>query len=423
MKENNSHNKAKFLGIFVNVIEWYDYALYIYLASIIAELYFPNNDRLMSLISSYAVFAAGFIARPVGAWIFGYIGDYYSRKKALFCSLIMMSIPSSLMLFIPSFEKWGYFSSISILLIRICQGVAVGGNYGGGFVFTIEHARKGTRGITGGLGSFATFSGFLLGSIVCSTLTNNLDKQDLYDWGWRMPFLFSIFSLLIAFYLGSQVSSEEKPNSKELSPKESIFSSISKLYSSHPSIMLRAITIICLDAVGIYILFFFYKLYLEEIIGMEIEKVYNIHDIGMNIMIIFAVFFGWLSDKIGRKPILLMVSLSFIITPYIGFNLVKHHPEYALLVQLVFALTMGACYGALPAFIVELFPRSIRYSGCSLAFNLSMCIFGGTSTIFALWLIKITNNVSYVALYLSLIGLLSIIALSGIKDKYQQEID
>ncbi len=418
--DTNLARRAKFLGIFINIIEWYDYALYAYLAVIISDLFFPNSDKLVSLINSYAVFAIGFIARPVGSWIFGYIGDYYSRKSAMFWSLILMSIPTLMMLVIPTYQKVGIISSISIIIIRLFQGVAVGGNYGGSSVFAIEHAPMGKRGITGGWSSFGVFFGFLLGSLVCSILTSIMDKNELYAWGWRIPFLLGGASLIIAFYMLSSFPDTKLEKQQEKSV--SLFSSITSLLSSNFKDIIRAISIICLDAVGIYLLFFFYKTYLE-LIGIGLQKTYLIHTVGMIIMISLAIFFGWLSDKIGRKPILLMVGIGFIIAPYWGFNLVKEHHHYAMLVQIVFSVIMGACYGALPSFIVEMFPRSVRYSASSLSFNLTMCIFGGTSIMIALWLLKITNNINYVSLYLGVIGVVSIIGLIGTKDKYKSPID
>jgi MHS family proline/betaine transporter-like MFS transporter len=416
----NLAKKAKLLGIFINIVEWYDCALYIYLSSIISDLFFPNGDKLVSLICSYLIFAIGFVARPIGSWVFGYIGDYHSRKKAMTWSLILMFIPSLLMLIIPTYQKIGILGPIAIVIIRLFQGVAVGGNYGGSFVFAIEHAAIGKRGVTGGWSSSGVFFGFLLGSLVCSILTSIMDKGELYDFGWRIPYLLSVISLILAFYLISSFPNIKQPQKEVKST--SLFKSTAILLSSNLTDIIRAISLICLDGIGIYLLFFFYKIYLE-LIGIDLQKIYLIHTMGMIIMISLAVFFGWLSDKIGRKPILLMVAIGFIIAPYWGFNLVKANHEHAMLVQIIFSIIMGACYGSLPSFIVEMFPRAIRYSGSSLAFNLTMCIFGGTSIIIALWLLKLTNNINYVALYLGIVGVIAIAGLIGTKDKYQDPID
>jgi MFS transporter, MHS family, proline/betaine transporter len=399
--------RSKFFAIFITIIEWYDYTLYAYLAPIISQLYFPNHDKYASLIITYMVFAVGFVARPIGAWLFGYMADYYSRKKAIYFSLILMLVATTMMMLLPTYQKWHLASTVALVLIRLLQGIAVGGNYGISFVFAIEHAPLKKKAFTGALTQVGVFIGFLMGSIICTYLSNTMSKEYLWHIGWRMPFLLSIMFLLLALYLGKNM--QDNPSD---AVRESIFASLKLLFGKHLKIMLCAIGVICLDGVGIYLLFFFYKIYLEQVIGLDLAISYKIHTFGMALMILFTIFFGFLADKIKRRSILLWVCVCFMLMPYWGFNYVKSASVAdIILVQSIFALMMGACYGALPAFIVELFPSKIKYSGSGMAFNICICAFGGTSLMVALFLMKITENVTSVASYLALVGFVAMIAL------------
>jgi MHS family proline/betaine transporter-like MFS transporter len=399
--------KAKFFAIFITIIEWYDYTLYAYLAPIISKLYFPDHDNFTSLISTYMVFAVGFMARPIGAWIFGYMADYYSRKKAIYFSLILMLIATSLMLLLPTYEHWHLVSTFALVVIRLLQGVAVGGNYGISFVFAIENAPFNKRSFTGALTQVGVFVGFLLGSIICTYISHTMNQEYLWQIGWRLPFVLSVMFLLLALYLGKNIQDNFPSSTRK---KESVFAGIKLLFTKHLKLMLCAIGVICLDGVGIYLLFFFYKIYLEQVIGISMALSYKVHTFGMALMILFTMAFGMLADKIKRHSILLCVCISFMILPYWGFNYVKSGAVADIvLVQGIFALMMGACYGALPVFIVELFPKNIRYSASGMAFNICICAFGGTSLMVALFLMKITANVLSVAMYLALIGLVAML--------------
>lgn len=413
-KEVESNNtlplKPLIFGSLAAAFEWYDYALFGYFTAIIASQFFPSSDPMNSLLSTFGVFASGFLMRPLGAILFGYIGDRIGRKYALGASLLLMALPTTALGLLPTYQSIGIWAPIGLVIIRLLQGLSVGGNYGGSFIFTIESAPEGRKGFAGSLPSLGTLGGLFLGSGVASLLSALMTEADLINYGWRIPFLLgslsALMGLAIRFFVKEDLETPKEPI--EQTPFEI-------LWRNHLGSLIRAIGIILLDGIGIYVAFVFMTTFATVFLGMPNYEVQLINTVTMGLLVATIPMFGWLGDRWGAVAILKAVSIGFFgFSIPLFFWLVSTRSLDALWAfQIVFAILMGAVYGAAPITISNLFPREVRYTAAGLSFNVSIAIFGGTAPLVITTLVGQTDSLMIPAFALALVGAVSFLALRG----------
>jgi MHS family proline/betaine transporter-like MFS transporter len=403
--------KAIVVGSFATLFEWYDYALYGYFAPVIAKLFFPSEDSYLSLLMTFAVFAIGFVVRPLGAIFFGYLGDRIGRRYALSISVILMAIPTAFIGILPTYNDVGALAPVLLIVIRLIQGLAVGGNYGGAFVFVIEHAPANKKCLAGSCLMVGTIGGILVGSAIATLFSWLLSADALSEWGWRIPFLLGLLATFAGLYMRKKVP--ETPEFKAQSDMDDLPKVPAiEIFKNHKKRLFTAIMSILPDVIGIYVMFFFMTTYLTEMAGWEMNAALTVNTINLCLMVAIIPFFGWLSDII--KPIIVMrwVAISFILFAIPCFMVLSDQPSIlAILAQTVFAISIGAYYGSMPAAIVGYFPTELRYSASALSFNLAAAIFGGTSPWVCTWLIKYTGVIISPAFYLVITGVITSIAL------------
>lgn len=405
--------KPLIFGSLAAAFEWYDYALFGYFAAIISTQFFPSADPLTSILDTFAVFASGFAMRPLGAIFFGYIGDRIGRKYALGASLLLMAIPTTALGLLPTYQSIGVWATVFLVLIRLLQGLAVGGNYGGSFIFTIENAPEGKKGFAGSLPSFGTLGGLFLGSGAATLLSSIMSESALYEYGWRIPFLLGSLSGLMGFAIRYFIEEEEES-------KEGIESSpIKVVVRDYLGNVLRSIGIILLDGVGVYTLFVFMTTYATTFLGLPSDEVLLANTVTMGALVVSIPFFGWLGDQIGARLILRFVSLCFIVLgPVLFFTLIESRTMEAVwLIQSVFSIVIGAMYATVPITVSRFFPRHVRYTASGLSFNISIAVFGGTTPYIATSLIKSTGSLLVPGFMLLLVGIVSLVALGTQRDK------
>lgn len=407
--------KALVFGSLASAFEWYDYALFGYFAAIIGQQFFPSVHPLTSLLSSFAVFASGFAMRPLGAIGFGYIGDRIGRKKALILSLVLMAVPTTALGFLPTYNSIGLYASIGLVIIRLLQGLAVGGNYGGSFIFTIEHAPAHQKGFAGSLAMFGTLGGLFLGSGVAALLGMFLSIENLHSFGWRIPFLLGSLSAVLGYYIRNHIPEIHREEDEEVHQLP-----IRRIWERKRSTLFKAIGIILLDGVGVYVLFVFMTTYATLFLGLPESAVLLINTLCMLSLVVFIPIFGWLGDHLTQRFILKGVSLCFLCLSIPLFSLLIYAPSIGslLVLQSVFAVVIGAAYGALPAAVVSAFPHSVRYTACGLAFNISVAVFGGTSPFVVTGLIHLTGYLIIPAVVLTIVGGISFLSTHYLKTSY-----
>ena len=410
-------------GFFGNILEWYDFAVYGYFATVIGDLFFPSEDKISSLIAVFGVFAAGYLVRPLGGVIFGHIGDKYGRKKALYLSIILMAIPTTLVGFLPTHEHIGYWAAILLVLLRLMQGLSIGGELTGSVSFLTEMAPEGKRGYYGSWAFVGVFIGILLGSALGALITKVLSTDQVHAYGWRIPFLSGFLVGAIGLYFRKNMLEnklfDELKNRGKLSktPIKDFWKDYKK-----PAVLL--FFFIWNIAVTFYIVFLFLPSFLHTFLSVDLHIALTANTIAMVVLILLLPFTGKLSDRIGRKPVMLIAQCGFIILIIPLFWILFKGTFAAILGALIgFAILHSMNGGALSAMMAEMFPTKIRYTGISISYNLPSGIFGGTAPLIATWLIKITGgNLWMPAIYFLFSAIVALVAIFYFKDKYREPL-
>lgn len=405
-----------------NALEWYDFALYGYFATTLGQLFFPKFDPFAALMATFGVFAAGVIMRPVGGIIFGHIGDKIGRKNALLWSIFLMAIPTTLLGLLPTYEQIGWLAPLLLTLIRLAQGLSMGGEFTGSMILVVEHAEKGKRGLYGSWVIFSVLLGILIGSAIATGICEILTQDQLMAWGWRIPFLLSVVGGYVGFVMRRTVQEPEQFTQAKKERKEHS-APLSDLFHNHWK---KIIYIICIEftlSIGFYLIVTFISNFLTAILHYSMVTSLMMTTLSMVAMGAAILISGKLSDRIGRKPLLLGSTLAFVLFAYPLFQALEGSLITALMAQTTLAVILGIYFAPLPAALVEMFPVSVRYSGLSLSHGLSMAIFGSSAPLIATALIEWTGNNAAPAIYLSGACVVSAICLLFLKDRYQADLD
>lgn len=417
----SSRTKLIIPGIIGNVLEWYDFSLYGYFAPIIAKLFFPTSNQFLSLLATFGVFAIGFLMRPLGAIIFGYYGDRAGRKKTLAVAVILMAIPTTLIGLLPTHEHIGVLAGILLTVCRLLQGLAVGGEFSGSIVYITEHAPANRRGVYGSWAMFSAFTGLLLGSGV-SAMTSLLPTDALNMWGWRIPFLMGLLLGVVGLYL--RLRMPETPNFLALLANRQILDNpINQSFKVALLPMVMAAGLVFLPAMGFYLLFVYLSSYMTTVLHVPLRTALTINTISMLGIILVIPWVGLLSDHIGRKPVLYLGAIGFIIFSYPLFLLLQQANFASILIaQTCFAILVCFAYAAIPATLVELVATNIRYTAMSFPYNFSNAVFGGTAPLIATYLIAKTGNPLSPSFYLIFAGVVMLLFVFSLKESYQKSL-
>jgi MHS family proline/betaine transporter-like MFS transporter len=402
-----------------NIIEWYEFIIFGYFAHIIGAVFFPTSSPLLSLFKAFGVFALGIMIRPIGGILFGHIGDKFGRRNALFFSVVLMSVPTFLIGLLPTYESIGVSASIILILIRLSQGLAMGGEYAGTMTYLVEGADSKDRGFYGSVAALSLVLGMALGSLVSALLHANLSQEQMFQWGWRLPFFISSIGIIWAIYLRRYL--EESPYFINLQKDQSTLKlPIKEAVSKDLKLIITTIFAQCFLAVGMYTLTVFYSTYAQQNFK-ELSPLTSalLNTPGVLLIGIVAVISGKLSDKWGQKRILIHTSwcaiilcccfIPFLETQSVGMFLAVHLSLSAL---------TGSFLGPVPSFLASCFSRKTKYTSIALSNNLSMGIFGGTAPMVIAYLMSIFNNQSVIPLYYFMLSAwVSLLGLALIKSK------
>lgn len=398
-------------GVIGNILEWYDFAVFGYFAPIIGAQFFPSEDKLASIISAFGVFAAGYMMRPLGGVIFGYIGDRLGRKKALQISVAMMALPTVLLGCLPTYAQIGVTASVLLVMIRLIQGVSVGGELIGSISFISEIAPPNRRGLYGSWTLFSAISGVMLGSLIATILHKLLNDADMHTWGWRLPFLFGFvvagFGIWMRKGLVESPDFEKQKNSGQLE-NNPVIEAIRTMYAK----IFHVFALVLVMGGGFYMLFVWWPTYLTKIIPHPIPHAFTVNTISMLVLMMMIPVMGLLSDLWGRRAVLMLSTGALVVLSYPIFVLTNQGTLMgALIAQLLFAFFFSGIQGTMSATMVEMFPTRTRFSGIAIGYNFSLALFGGTAPLISTWLIDKTNhNILAPAYYLMAMALISFIA-------------
>ena len=298
-------------NILGNIMEWYDFALYGSLASVIAQLFFPSENSLSSLVLTFGVFASGFLMRPLGGIIFGHIGDRYGRKKALLLSVLLMTIPTVLFGLTPSYAAWGVFASISLTFLRLAQGVAVGGEFTGTMSYLVEMAPQNKRGFVGSFALVGVLGGILLGSGTVAFISHYTTREEFYTWGWRVVYLFGGI-LGYCIWLMRQKLSESSIYELCRKTDKIVSTPFEECILHYKMPILKGFGITFLNSFAFYIIMVYTTTYFHQILKMSLAQSAFINFYLVGLTMILVPVTGALSDHLGRKTVLGLSAFSFL---------------------------------------------------------------------------------------------------------------
>ena len=373
-------------GMVGNVLERYDFAIYGYFATAIGRHFFPHEDAVAQLLSAFGVFALGYVMRPVGGALIGHIGDRFGRRAALTFSVAAMAIPTFLIGLLPGYGTLGLAAPIALTLLRMVQGLSVGGEYTSSMVFLVEHAPDGRRGVMGAMASCGATGGILLGSAVGAGFAASMSEATLDAWGWRIPFLLGLVVGIAGYLLRRHVLETVPTERRKRAP-------IIETLHDHWRIVLGFAGLSVFNAVSFYVGFVYLVSWLQTADGMAPARALEINSVSMAVLLPVMIATGFLTDRIGRKPVLLLACILGFIGAVPLFLLLNHPSALsAQLGQLGLVMIVGLFGGAQPSIMVEAAPLQVRCTAVALGYNITLGVIGGLTPLFATWLVERTGE-------------------------------
>lgn len=411
-------------GLVGNVVEWYDFALYGYLAGVIAPVFFPPGDATAGLIATYGIFAAGFLMRPIGAAVFGWFGDRRGRARAMQVSVAMMALPTLLLGLLPSYERVGVLAPVLLVLVRLIQGLSVGGEFSSSATYLVETAPEGQRGRTGSWTNVGSMTGSLFGVGAAALVTGVFDAETLTDWAWRLPFLGGALLGTAAILLRRGLHDSERFTAHHAG--RATTSPLLETFTTNRRETILAVAFASAYGACFYLAFVYLPEWLsgQELMARETALRVNT---AMTVLVIPAMpLIAIVGDRyVPRRNWIAwsMFTLGLTAWPLFAWMETSDGSLASVIAAHGIAFVLLAVpLGSAPALFVEMFPQSDRLSGYSVAFNLGMGVFGGTTPMIATSLIAVTGIATMPALYLAVAGLAAVLALALTPDRSRESL-
>ena len=399
-----------------NTLEWFDFALFVFFAPIISQHFFPTHNHFTSILITLSVFAAGFICRPLGGILFGHAGDTHGRAKTLRISVLLITICTLLIGILPSYSSIGLFAPIAFTLIRLIQGLSIGGEYSGVMIYLAESAPSNQRGLITSFAAIGANFGFLLATIVLFALNYVFSHDMVTAWAWRIPFIFIGVGGLILVYYRFQLA--ETPTFSYLQKTDHIehhpfFTAL----RDAPKQLLIIFGLTGMGGTMYYVFFGFMPTYLATNLGYESTFTLVVESLSLAMMLFLVPIAGWCGDRVGRKRMLIMTAFLMICLALPCFLLLKPHGYSAIILAFTLATVLSSFeQGNSLAAVVENCPANVRYSGIAFSYNLGNALFGGTAPLM-ITLITQYGGLTTSAYYLMAMASITLIAATGLVSK------
>jgi len=414
--------QVRMAGIVGNIVEWYDFALYGYLAATIGAVFFPADNPTVSLLASYGVFAAGFVMRPLGGAVLGWLGDVVGRGKTMLISVAMMALPTICLGLLPDYQTIGIAAPIILVIIRLIQGLSVGGEFSSSVSYMVETASEGSRGQAGSWANVGSMVGMLLGSAAATIVTTSFSGTFLEAWGWRLPFLFGGVLGLAAILMRRHL-----PRSPHFQAHEAATPSRSpflQAWQYNRKELLQAFLFAASYGMAFYLVMVYLPGWLSRQAGVDHSAALQINTALTFFMIPTMVLFARVGDMwIARTRLIAiaMILLAVVAWP-LGILMLSGEPIKIIAGQAVLFLLLAVPLGSAPAMFVELFPSSDRLTGYSISFNLGVGVVGGATPMLTTWLLGLTGDARTPAVMMILATLVAAVTLMSMKDRSREPL-
>jgi len=375
-------NKAVSAAVVGNVLEWYDFAVYAFVAGIIAKNFFPQSDEVTALLSSFLAYGLGFIARPLGGVVIGRLGDTRGRKAALMLTIFMMAAGTVMIGILPTHASIGLVAPLLLVVARLMQGFSAGGEWGGSTAFIVEWAPKGRRGWFGSFQQTSVVAGLLLGSAMAALPNPLLSPEQMTNWGWRVPFLLGAILGPVGLYMRRTMKETPVYEAASREPP-------ARTTEGGFGLAARAFGFTIVWTVCFYVLLNYMPTYTQKYLKLSASAALWANTVGLFVLLVCIPVMGRISDWLGRKPLLLACCLAFIVLPFPVFNYMLSGIGFGelVVVQILFAVLISMFSGPGPAAIAEIFPTRSRSTWMTSGYALAVAIFGGFAPFISVWLI------------------------------------
>jgi MHS family proline/betaine transporter-like MFS transporter len=414
---HQSTRRTALAGLIGNVMEWFDFAVYGYFASVIGAQFFPKSNPGAQLLLTFAVFGIGFVGRPIGSLVLGAVGDRIGRRPLLVLSIALMGLATLLIGLLPTYETIGVTAPILLVVLRLVQGFSVGGEFTGSMVYTTELAPAARRGIISSATAVGTTLGFILGSGSAWLINSTLEPEQVAAWGWRVPFIASVLFLVIGVVLRRGLQETEQ-GVQAVAQRPALLPSLAADWRP----MLQTFGILAMTNATYYLTF----TYAVDRRGKgDVAADFLLVNTLTLVVVLFAKpFGGWLSDRVGRRRLMLVLTASMLvlIVPALHLMLTGTPQQFAL-GQSLMAVTTGMALGLQGAMLVEIFPLRTRVTSMSLAYSLTLALAGGSAPLVSAWLVQRLGQPLAPAWYIMGYGVIGLALLWSMKETNARSLD
>jgi MHS family proline/betaine transporter-like MFS transporter len=402
-----------------NTLEWYDFLVYGLLAVTIAKLFFPTGSELSSLLLSMATLGVGLAMRPVGAIVLGIYADRVGRRAALSWAIVIMALGTGLIAVAPTYETIGIFAPLFIVLARLLQGFSCGGEMGGAIAFLAENAPERQRGLYASWQAASQSAGFLLAAIVTMVMTLSMTPAQIESGGWRLPFVLGLLIAPVGFYIRSKLDEPELFLKARSEARPAAVADT--LRDGQPALIALGLSVLYL--VSAYLLLVYMPTFALRQLQLPFAAALQATVVASCLVVVCAPIAGAISDRIGRKPMLQLATLGYLLLTYPAFVMISAWPSLALLtaVQSGFAVLMSIYCGPLISVLAELFPTRLRSTGVALIYNL-VAVAAGFAPAIVTWLIAVTGDPRAPAFYVIGAAVISGTALFWLRDRHTEPL-
>ena len=415
--------KAAIASVVGTSIEWYDFFIYGTMSALVfPQLFFPENDPFTAILLSFSVFFIGFLARPIGAAIFGYYGDRIGRKATLVTSLLLMGISSVLIGLMPTYESLGIYASVILVFLRFMQGIGVGGEWGGSVVLATEWSSNKRRGLMGSMTQLGVPIGLIAATVIIS-ICISVFGANFDTWGWRVPFLISIVLVGVGLYI--RLGIMESPNFTKLKQENKLSKNpVTEVLKKHP----KKIALAALAGLGFQIPFYIFSTFIisygTQQLNLERQFLINALLI-LPIVELFAIpIFAHLSDKMGRKKMYIAGCIVTLLYSFPFFWILDKATTSMVVLAIGLSIIGPAmAYAPQAALLAENFPARLRYSGASFGYQFTAIIGGGLAPMICVYLLNKFGSTTPISIYMIVSCVISIWAVSKLKEYSGKELD